>query len=741
MIRKSIVWILPVFLSLVTTISRGDIPEHYALLSSGHHLHIADSLYHEKNYSEAFDSYLKAMKNSPIPLNGAPSFKMAYSSYKTGRFKEASRLFSNLYRNQKYLPEYSSYFHIKSLWPIDTEKAIRHAIDFTITHNTHFLADSLLLPLAEALYEKHSYHLARDYYLRAIQKNLHKVRTAEYKIRAAHCLYRSGKRSLAKDEYYQIIKKYEGKPETLKLVNWLKAQEPEYSKQHFFSIAEVYYANREYTALSAMLEDYVKKERSAANREKARYYLIRLYYARGQYRTALYGFKNLLNELSNKNLEPRIRLYFARIYNRIGQNRNAIEAYVDYADRFPRRRIAPEAVWKAAWISEELRDSEGALKLYREVRTRWPRSAFAKEAFFREGFTLYRLERYDQADQVFNDIRFRRWPDKHKYRAQYWASLCRDKKGDTVAAKRLRLDLAENLWDNYYTMKSYLMHKSHIDSSWAIIKTFRENSNFLACHSNGFANLLPYFDEVYQVYDLLGENYAFGSLENVKMMASSIEEWISLGEIYKQFRAYNKAFRVYDHINRRFFRSIPYTEKTFMLKERFPFYHDDIVEKYATRYSLEKEFIFAIIKQESAFDSRAHSWANAFGLMQLIEVTAQDMARLARVSFDNTDQLFIPEYNIHLGSLYVKQLRRQFGAKEYILAAYNAGPHRVKRWRKIPGSEMVDVFIENIEFRETRDYVRKVMKNYWAYRLLNTNFQLDTNQILLGYQSGNNLPE
>jgi soluble lytic murein transglycosylase len=735
MLRKTVNWILPIFLSLVTTTSKGDIPEHHAILSSGYYLHVADSLYQYKQYGQALQSYQEALNKSPRPLHGSSTFKIAYSYYRTENFEQACRLFLDLYKNQEYLSVYSEYFYIRSLWNINQYRAVQQAVAFIDSHNKHFLTDSLILPVADTFYDTHNWYQARKYYLKAIDRRVNKVRIVEHKIRAAHCLYHSGKYKLAKDEYYQILKKYERKEETLELARWLQSEEASFAQKHFFNIADVYYANRQYTALNTLLEQYTKKETNKGNKEKARYYLLKVYFARKQYSTALYGFKNLLAGLHNKNLEPRIRLYMARIYLRKGQKNKAVEAYVDYANRYPRRRIAAEAVWKAGWIKEELNDPEGAIELYRMVRTRWPRSTFAKEAYFREGFNYYRLGRYEEADQVFNDIRFRRWPDSHKERAQYWASMCRDQKGDSVTAKRLRLDLAENLWDSYYTMKSYLIHKKHIDSSWSVIKDYRRSNQFLQCHTDGFSNLLPYFDEVYQVYELLGENYAFGSIENVKLVASTPEEWVSLAEIYKQFHAYNKSFRLYGYINNKFYRDIPYSEKLFILKERFPFYHDQDVEKYANRYGLEKEFIFAIMKQESAFDPRAHSWADAFGLMQLIRITAQDMARLARVPFKNTEQLFNPEYNIHLGSLYVKQLARRLEHKEWILAAYNAGPHRVKRWRKIPGSDTIDVFIENIEFRETRNYVKKVMKNYWAYRLLNNGFQLDTDQILIGYRS------
>ena len=139
----------------------------------------------------------------------------------------------------------------------------------------------------------------------------------------------------------------------------------------------------------------------------------------------------------------------------------------------------------------------------------------------------------------------------------------------------------------------------------------------------------------------------------------------------------------------------------------------------------------AIIKQESKYKPDARSAADAHGLMQLIPPTAKEMASLAGKKLRSIDELYNPEYNIQLGSLYLKRLNRQFkGRKEHILAAYNAGPSRVKRWKKKEGAHDVDVFIEKIEFAETRDYVRRVLKNYWAYKILGNN--LSSEEVLYG---------
>jgi len=209
------------------------------------------------------------------------------------------------------------------------------------------------------------------------------------------------------------------------------------------------------------------------------------------------------------------------------------------------------------------------------------------------------------------------------------------------------------------------------------------------------------------------------------------EEWIALAEIYKKFADYGKAYEIYDLINRRYFADKSYREKTFMLKERFPYYYDTATERYSRLFGVEKELILMVIKQESQYKTNAESWANAHGLMQLIPATAREMASLTGKNLHSIDQLYDPDFNIRLGARYLKRLQYQFkGRKERMLAAYNAGPHRVQRWQKKIGANLADVFIENIEFSETRDYVRKVMKNYWAYKVMNGDMEKNNNPLL-----------
>lgn len=727
---KAVLLIIILSLLLASQISQGEVNALRLHLNQGFSIQRADSLYSIQEYDAALAEYerIKWSRTDPAHL-----FRMAYAEYQTEQYQNSANHFLSLLEKYEFLDEFSFYFHIKSLWQYNPALAVYKSTKYIEKYKGHALSDSLTVPVAEAMFEQGNYKDARKFFQLAKKQKIKPGKNAYFLIQAAHAHYIRGYRTAAKKEYYQIIRKYPSAKKTHELVKWLGDNEPEFYKKYFFDVCNVYLKNRHYTDLRNILEQYIKRETNGLKKEKARFTLLKTYYDQGRYKTALYGLKTLLKDHKQKNIEPYIRLYIARIYLRLGQKTQAAKAYIDYAHRFPKRRIAPEAIWKAAWIYEELRKPEQSQKLYRELRKRWSRSKFAKEAHFREGFTSYRLGRYEEADAVFSDIRFKRWPDLHKNRAQYWSSLCREIKGDTITAKRLRSGLAESLWDDYYTMKSYLLDKDELDESLNISKQFENSPNTLSFYATGFANLLNQFEDAFLVRELLGHYYGLIALSDIKLKAKSREEWIALAEIYKKFGDYGKAYRTYDYINRKFYNHQSFVQKPFILKERFPFYYDHPIEKYGQRYGLDKELILGLIKQESTYRANVVSWADAWGLMQLIPSTAKEMAQIARVKLTENEQLFDPDFNIHLGSLYLKILHRRFnGKKEWMLAAYNAGPHRVNRWKKIPGSDQIDVFIENIEFSETRNYVRKVMKNYWAYTLLSNNFNVEQHELILG---------
>ena len=136
----------------------------------------------------------------------------------------------------------------------------------------------------------------------------------------------------------------------------------------------------------------------------------------------------------------------------------------------------------------------------------------------------------------------------------------------------------------------------------------------------------------------------------------------------------------------------------------------------------EAAFILSIIRQESEFDLSANSHAGAKGLMQLMPYTAKLVAKQASLPYSRSRLTTDAEYNINLGSHYIAGLILEYeGAYPFAIAAYNAGPKRVRYWKKInkdPQKRQIDYvnWIELIKFKETRNYVQRVLENYNVYR-------------------------
>ena len=137
-----------------------------------------------------------------------------------------------------------------------------------------------------------------------------------------------------------------------------------------------------------------------------------------------------------------------------------------------------------------------------------------------------------------------------------------------------------------------------------------------------------------------------------------------------------------------------------------------------------QEIILAITRQESEFDAKANSHVGAKGMMQLMTYTAKLVAKQMGVPYRKSKLTSDPEYNVRLGTYYFNSLLNEYGETyPFAIAAYNAGPKRVRYWRKINGDPKkgnIDFvnWIELIKFKETRNYVQRVLENVSVYRYM-----------------------
>jgi soluble lytic murein transglycosylase len=150
---------------------------------------------------------------------------------------------------------------------------------------------------------------------------------------------------------------------------------------------------------------------------------------------------------------------------------------------------------------------------------------------------------------------------------------------------------------------------------------------------------------------------------------------------------------------------------------RYPRGFWDLLANAARRNQLDPYLVAALIRQESLFNPQARSTSDARGLMQLLPGTAERYALAAGVAASPID-LYEPNTSIQLGTTYLRELMTMFGGNTFkVVAAYNGGEHSVAQWdARYPGDD--DQWVENIGFRETREYVKKVIGGMREYRLL-----------------------
>ena len=154
-----------------------------------------------------------------------------------------------------------------------------------------------------------------------------------------------------------------------------------------------------------------------------------------------------------------------------------------------------------------------------------------------------------------------------------------------------------------------------------------------------------------------------------------------------------------------------------LFKKLYPIKYSEYVELYAKEYNVDKELIYSIIKAESNFEEQAKSTKGACGLMQLMQSTAEEVARKINVKIDK-DTILEPKININLGTKYISTLIEKYENTSLALAAYNAGSRNVDNWIKDGILKKDGSDIENIPYKETNNYVRKILRDYKIYQKL-----------------------
>ena len=678
----------------------------------------ADQLYQAGQYQTALDSFYQLLKLQPGLLQKEPllRFKIGYCYFKLGNFNEAVKVFENSSGELQIIQDYLLYFQAISqlrlqdtLSFISRVKAIQRdypgspLIPLVDSINALFamqqqLADSAIYYLNAI--SQSGYFDRDDIYLDLLDMHQLKNDTLEYRRLSYLFLDKYPFHDRSETIYRELLGMYSRKipiRDLKKLLGYL-------------------FETSQFQVAGELLDLQSPQAEGEYQTEYFRWMPVEILFRQGEYQQVLKWCKTNRPKFRNLSILRDIDLNIARCYLRLDNTSESIKHYLEFQKRYPRDNLSPEVLWKVSWLYEEKENLTAAIQMYRKLVSIYPRYEFYGEAYFRIGLNYFRLNKYQSARSAWQEALQKIRDSSQQDRIRYWIGKCYEMEKNYQKQGEIYIQLAQRPIDTFYNLKAFYLTSDSGETHQTISETFWElhenQQSYLAANITKFQRALL-------VEEILGSRWGDRELRAVSENSAQWQELFSLGELYEKMGNYGFAYRRFRTVFDRHFADSDFTEMIPIFKKLYPLYYAEQVDSAAAKFAIPQELIWSVIKKESAFEAKVISYANAYGLMQLLPGTASQVARQMGIPYRSTEQLFEPDVNIEMGTYYLSSLLRRYD-NNYVkaLAGYNAGPHRVDRWKKTYDTIDDDLFMENLEFEQTRAYVRTCLKFFWIYRAI-----------------------
>lgn len=444
-------------------------------------------------------------------------------------------------------------------------------------------------------------------------------------------------------------------------------------------------------------------------------------------------------QFSTSSLQPEVLTILAALHKRQGRTEEAIATWQEVVTRYPDSTVAPAALqewgtllWNKdrddearavferltkryprhpqtaeAWyaigrIFQERKADKRAAAAYQRLATLFPDSPLARDGRWRQGWMAYRRGDFRQAENKFAALTRAEPQTAEGESALYWHARAAERQAVGDKAAQGYRALLRRYPDGYYAL-------------WAE-KRLNTPLPPLEPGTNGAVDSPALPPRLAGHYRRSQELRAIGLLGLARRELDLVKEGTPREAAFTRFLLVEYSRLEGYAAALRFAQSLVREGTGNWLRYLFPHAYWDTVNAQAREKHLDPYLVLALIRQESLFDPEAVSSAQAYGLMQLLPSTA---ARLIHAPSVAAVSLTDPGFNIEAGTAYLRQLLDLYdGNLTMAVAAYNAGENAVDKWRtRYPDMEP-DEFVENISFRETRNYVKLVLRNYRTYRRL-----------------------
>lgn len=419
----------------------------------------------------------------------------------------------------------------------------------------------------------------------------------------------------------------------------------------------------------------------------------------------------------------------------------------------PKYRQSPfygKAVYAAGFPFMRKRKYSQAAAIYERVRHAGEAdNAAYQDALWRLHWCYYHTHQFDRALEVLGELRTK---DPWKEYALYWMAYLYQKTGEQAIARSLYKELLTDYGITYYGV----LAKEALKFDFAMDTTVTRNPEEFITETVGLLGDA----RRHRRYSFLKNNglYAFAAEELQAYMdenhikrSANLEDWRPYGsELAKLYFACGEFIKAgtnlsgaYDDYVLKGGINIP----EWFWRIYYPLLYTDIIADAANQYGINPTFLYAFIRQESYFEPLAKSSAGAIGVMQIMPGTGKEvfdqMHRSLGLSTFDVDLLYRPEINIPMGVFYLSQqfdkiekLVKQRGrlpdnneniVYAMVIAAYNAGARRAKRWLSETEFDNLQELVDQIDIPETRRYVKLVLKHKYLYQSYVANKTHSTN--------------
>jgi len=424
-------------------------------------------------------------------------------------------------------------------------------------------------------------------------------------------------------------------------------------------------------------------------------------------------------------------LQIARCYDHLEDPKKAIIWYDRLLEKFPKADKTSEIYWLRAWDLEQQGNYVEAIEFYYRQLADFSANKRGDWANFRVGLCQFKAGNMGAARQAFHAIRDQ--VNSNAYPAGlFWESKALDSLKDTVGSRAALAQLAVKYPLNFY---GHLARQT-LQARGLYADSLEPWRRFAPSTPEGIKTWMK--DGMSGFREKLGNDFESDYLTVGKLLQFRLDTLAILTLRTVPAKVKNNPWYLY--VNARMLKNRQLWRESYklglqlsykippdkwgsapkeVLRLIFPRPYEGAVQKYAAKRGLDPAFVYALMRQESGFDRDIKSGAGAVGLMQLMPATGKTVAKNEKWARFDPYSLSEAEVNISLGTAYLRDLSKEYKNNSFwVLANYNAGPEPTKRWLTAAADRPPESAIEDISFWETRDYVKKVMGNYWTYRIL-----------------------